>query len=1041
MTILTGKLRYLIAISIIVGVGASFWYGHNRLQIDNDIAAGLPENDAVVSSARRILKHHPALENIFIQISLIGKGSNLALLAEAGDLVVNKLGQSGLVKVISGQGGLEYFSIMMHTVTDNLPFFMTVDDLQGVREIVRAARVEKRLVEERRQLFELGNIGQTGYLAKDPLGLRNLILSRLSSAMPYNVGALYRGHILSNDGTQLLIIAEPLSSAQDTSFARQITELLENVTVLLNEISTPEGTRLKMIYTGAFRAALDNERVIRRDTSRTLTIVLIGLILLVLISFRRPWLGILAMIPAIAGIMLATFVYALMRDSIFAISMGFGGALIAIAVDHGLAYVILLDRPYETKGSQVSKEVWSVAYLTVLTTMVALLSLMVLRIPLFTEVGLFAALGVGLAALFVHVFFPILFYRLRGSKRQKPLFMERLMDWLNAFSNWVTVLIFTAFALLMLFFVRVQFSVDLTSMNDVTPSTLEAEQMIEKTWGNFSNKVYIMAEGQTKKAFWFEVERLKYFIEQQRNASILGAGMPVATIFPGPKEQVANLKAWKAFWTPERVSNLTKKLSEIGGNLGFSADAFQPFLTMLQDPQSGLLVVPEELYIPFGAFHERESNRWILVDVITPGPAYHAESFFHRAYRTGFSVFDSGFFSRHMAQALNTSFLRMLIIIGGIAVLILFFFFLDWQLLLLSLTPLTFSLIATLGTMGILGLPLSIPSLMLAPILIGLGMDYGLYLVRSYQRFGTASHPDSKAFRVAVLLGGLSTLIGTGSLAMSEHPVLKAAGISTFLAIFYAMIGTFGIVPYLLSRIFIRKCHPDHNVSPGSKEHMRLVANCYIHLEPYCRLFAWFKIRIDPMFPRLADFVRPGQTLIDVGCGFGVPAAWLLSLYPDLRFLACEPKPERARIAARVLGDSAEVLQLRANDLPAAERRANAVLVLDMLHYLPQKDMEELLIKLKRMLKEPKQVIIRVTLLRKKPSFQRWVETTKMRFKNIRPYFRTENEIIGTLNRAGFRVVLVEPTAPGREETWFIATCSDFSFCNFWTDAHFFKAS
>mgnify|MGYP006958008429 CR=1 FL=1 len=53
MTILTGKLRYLIAISIIVGVGASFWYGHNRLQIDNDIAAGLPENDAVVSSARR----------------------------------------------------------------------------------------------------------------------------------------------------------------------------------------------------------------------------------------------------------------------------------------------------------------------------------------------------------------------------------------------------------------------------------------------------------------------------------------------------------------------------------------------------------------------------------------------------------------------------------------------------------------------------------------------------------------------------------------------------------------------------------------------------------------------------------------------------------------------------------------------------------------------------------------------------------------------------------------------------------------------------
>jgi hypothetical protein len=77
------------------------------------------------------------------------------------------------------------------------------------------------------------------------------------------------------------------------------------------------------------------------------------------------------------------------------------------------------------------------------------------------------------------------------------------------------------------------------------------------------------------------------------------------------------------------------------------------------------------------------------------------------------------------------------------------------------------------------------------------------------------------------------------------------------------------------------------------------------------------------------------------------------------------------------------------------------------------------------MLKDPKRLIIRVTILREKFNFQRWVETTKMRFKNLRPYFRTEEEITGALNRAGFKVVLVESTAPGREETWFIAVVSD----------------
>jgi predicted exporter len=1026
MTILTKSLRGLIALGILVGVGACFWYGQSRLRVDNDITAALPKNDAVVAAALRILKHHPALENVFIHISLTGRVTDMDALAEAGDLVVATLGESALVKVLSGQGGLESFSVMMRTVTDNLPLFMTEADLEGrVRDMLQPGQVEKLLRDEHRYLFNLSNMGQTEYLSKDPLGLRNLILARMSSAMPFQSGTLHRGHILSKDGTQLLIIAEPLGSARDTSFARQITEVLENAIVRLKEVPTPEGSQLKMVYTGAFRAALDNERVIRRDTSRTVTVVMIGLIFLVLVGFRRPWLGILAMVPAIVGIMLATFVYALMRDSIFAISMGFGGALVSIAVDHGLAYVILLDRPYETKGSQISKEVWSVASLTVLTTVVALLSLAVLGIPLFTEVGLFAALGVGFAALFVHLFLPTIFYRLKGSKRERPTFMERLGDWLNTSSSWGTVIVFSMFALVMLFFVKWHFNVDLTSMNTVAPQTLEAEQTIGKTWGNLSNRAYIMAAGRTERALWGEVERLRDFLNLQKETSVLAARLPVATLFPGPKAQQTNLKAWRAFWTPKRVSNLSRKLSEIGGKIGFSAGAFQPFLKMVQEPKSDPLAVPGELYVPFRVFPERESGGWVLVDVITPGPAYHAESFFYRAHKARFSVFDSEYFSRHMARELNASFIRMLLIIGGIAIFILFFFFMDWQLLLLSLTPLAFSLIATLGTMGILGLPLSIPSLMLAPVLAGLGMDYGLYLVRSYQRFGTASHSNARAFRVAVLLGGLSTLIGTGSLAMSEHAVLKAAGISTFLGIFYAMIGTFGILPPLLSRLFSPRASLDHKVKPGSKEHRRQVLNRFKHLEPYSRFFAWFKIRLDPMFPRLADFVRPGQTLIDVGSGHGVPAAWLLALYPDLRFIACEPSPERARVAARVLGDSAQVFPFGGLGLPMVKNQVHAALLLDMLHYLPEKDLEEFLSRLKDMLKDPKRLIIRVTILREKFSFQRWVETTKMRFKNLRPYFRTEEEITEALKWAGFKVELVEPTATGREETWFIAAVSD----------------
>lgn len=99
----------------------------------------------------------------------------------------------------------------------------------------------------------------------------------------------------------------------------------------------------------------------------------------------------------------------------------------------------------------------------------------------------------------------------------------------------------------------------------------------------------------------------------------------------------------------------------------------------------------------------------------------------------------------------------------------------------------------------------------------------------------------------------------------------------------------------------------------------------------------------------------------------------------------------------------------------------DAVLLLDMLHYLTNEDLEELLSRLKIMLNSRGRLIIRVTIPEDKFSFQRWVETTKMRLKGLQPYFRSEDEMSQALNRAGFKLELVESTASGREETWFIA--------------------
>ena len=54
-------------------------------------------------------------------------------------------------------------------------------------------------------------------------------------------------------------------------------------------------------------------------------------------------------------------------------------------------------------------------------------------------------------------------------------------------------------------------------------------------------------------------------------------------------------------------------------------------------------------------------------------------------------------------------------------------------------------------------------------------------------------------------------------------------------------------------------------------------------------------------------------------------------------------------------------------------------------------------------------------------SLFRSVEVMRLRFKGGAPHFRTREQIVRILAEADFKVELLEPTAPEREETWVIA--------------------
>jgi uncharacterized protein len=1014
------KWRVPLIILAASAIIALFFYQIRHFKIETDIVSSLPQTNPVLSDARYCLTHLPLQDRVVIDVSL--NKPDRDLLVEGALFVQQRLKKSELFANVATEQMQEIFPELMTHITNTLPAMFTASDLdEKVKPLLSPNRIRDLLSDYLSQFQSLESIGLAEFARHDPLGLRNMVMVRLSDLAPSKNASVYRGQLISSDSTHVLILAELLSSGTDTKVAEKIESLLKQTASDLDSRFAESGYRYTLNPVGAYRAALDNEAMTKKDTRKAVWISTILIAFLLIVGFPRPLLGLLALLPSLAGTMMAFIVYSLIHDSITILATGFGGAIISFTVDYGITYLLFLDRPYKTYGLGATRESWSLGLLAMLTTAVSFAFLFISGFPALAQIGEFAALGVLFTYLCVHGFFPLVFPTMPPAKRKGFLPLQRMVNrGISSKGKWKFYVV-AAFGVLMLFFAKPEFHVDLSSMSSVSKDTLFSETLVKETWGDIFKRIYLMVEGKDPDEIIKKGDMLLPVLEEDMKSGALSSAFLPSMIFPGDQRTRENFRAWREFWNEQRMAQFKKNVSDGSLELGFKADAFEPFIRMVEKEDFKPAEMPDRLYGMMSLSRKHDSSGWIQFSMLTPGPSYNGEAFYSKYSKTGLAkIFDPELFSRSLGQMLMSGFIKMGLIVGLVTVMVALLYLADIQLVVISMLPTLFALICTLGTLQVLGQPLGIPVIMVSVVVIGMGTDYALYLVRSYQRYMDEAHASAGLVRMSVFLSFATTFVGFGVLAFSGHSLLKSAGLCLALGIGYSFLGAVALVPPALKRIYAPLKYVVEDLKPGSKEHFKGVVRRYRHMEAYPRLFARFKVLCDPMFPRLADFVRPAWKIADIGCGYAVPAAWLLTLYPDLEFTACDPSVERARIAARVLGDRAKVMAVGAMDLTLDPGEADAVLLLDVLHHLQDREIVELLGRLKAALSPEGRLIIRLTLPGPFFSLFRFVEESRLRVKGTKPYWRSKEKVLELLENAGFKVEFVEPTAPGREETWFI---------------------
>ena len=1011
------QIKWSIVFIVTLIVAALFFWESKNLKIETDILESMPHNDPVLADARQIIRHLPIQDRLFIDLGC--ESADRDKLVKAAVLLSDKLGKSGLFTKVGISDDAKNFPELIAHVNNKLSSLLSASELeQKIAPLLSPDKIKEAMAQNRQSLGQLEGIGRSEMIAKDPLGFSGVILGQLSNLIPANKAQFYQGQLISEDGRHALIIAKIKGAGTDTAVAAKIEKAIEDGEEELKTDKSLQGDKFTVTASGAYRAALDNETIAKRDTRLALILTTLGIALLLLFAFPRPLIGLLALLPSTVGMIAALFVCSFFFKSISMLAVGFGGAIMGFTVDLGITYLLFLDQPYETYGRKTTRTVWSAELLAVLTTAGSFLLLLISDFKILAEIGVFSALGVFFALVFVLFVFPVIFPTMPPAARPSNPFLMNVIKKIAAPAKWKLVTA-VLLGLVMLFFAWPEFNVDINAMNSISKKTLEAGKTLQ-AWGDFSGKCYVFLEAKSLDQLQKKNDQLMYSLSNDVQQEKLKPVFLPSVLFPSSQQAQSNFAAWRAFWNKDRVATLQRDLNKAAQENGFTPNAFEPFWKIITQENPASFTIPEKFFEMLGI--AKSSEGYTQLSLLIPGKNYSADDFFSRLTSTGAAkLFDVGLFNKRLGEFLKNIFIQIAFITGIGTSIIVFIYFLDWLVALAVLAPITFALIATLGTLKIIGHPMDIPGIMLWVIIMGMGINYSIYYACFYQRYRDESLPEMDTVKLAMFLASFTTLIGFGVLALANHALLKSIGVVSLLGIFYSLIGAYFILPVLMKKIFVYVQYPAGKFAVGSREHLQRTVARYGHLAAYPRMFARMKIVVDPMFKELDRYVQNPRRIIDIGCGFGVPATWLLEIYPKMKVYGLEPDEVRVLIASYAIGNRGSVVVGRAPDLPQVEGLVDYVLMLDMLHLIDDKEVQIAFQRIYEKLSDGGTLLVRATIPSDKTNpWKRWIETARLKITRAPARFRGEKEIVDFMEKAGFTVSVSASDTKGIEEKWFV---------------------
>ncbi|MCP4698503.1 MAG: MMPL family transporter [Gammaproteobacteria bacterium] len=533
---------------------------------------------------------------------------------------------------------------------------------------------------------------------------------------------------------------------------------------------------------GVILHAIAGTNSAKRQMSTIGTGSLIGIFLLILISFRSAVPLVLSLLSIATGCLVGFVVCIMVFGKVHMLTLVFGATLTGISIDYSFHYFTdHLRGGRSWTASACLRRIFPGITLGMVTSVIAYVGMLLSPFPGLRQMALFSSAGLLAAYATVICWFPLLLCNPAPEKRL-PLFITGAVKRVLRFRKATAPMKYAKYVWLLLIITIAGGLSNLKTNDDIrllqnSPLHLRhQEERIRELVGHGGAGQFFIVEGNTEQETLEHEELLAERLQALVEEGVLSSYQALSSQFPSLSRQKENYRLLRARLIDERPV-----LETYMAELGFAQDDIDRYLDGFS---------PEKLRFP--AFAE-----WLRNPVSQPYRHLWAG-----AVERGFaSMVTLGQFSQpallkevaaklpqvsFIDQVDNISSLfkryrELSLLLISLSYLLIFFLLIirySFKRALVIMAPPLLAAVMTLSLLGYLGETLNLFNTLALLLVLGIGIDYTLFLEEAKRHRATVM--------LAITLSAMTTLLSFGLLALSNTPVLHSFGLTVLMGIAFA---------------------------------------------------------------------------------------------------------------------------------------------------------------------------------------------------------------------------------------------------------------